>query len=92
MEQSIEKAEDIRKVWVNELHQLKKQLDNNDRLFNMTSDFDITDYTIHKRTALFAQYRYLIKCIRDFDKNSPQNHTNTENISIMCLDKERINL
>ena len=67
MRQSIEQTDDVRKAWVKELHYVKQQLDNNDRLFNMTSDFDVTDYTIHERTALFARYSYLLRCIRDFD-------------------------
>ncbi|HWP51166.1 MAG TPA: hypothetical protein VN626_05650 [Clostridia bacterium] len=47
---------------------MKQQLDDNEQLFNMTDDFDITAYTIHERTALEFRYRYLIRLIRAYDE------------------------
>ena len=58
----------MREKWAQELRQLKQQLDNNEMLFNMTDDFDVTAYTIHERAALEAQYSYLIRLIRAYDE------------------------
>lgn len=57
-----------REKWSQELRLLKQQLDNNETLFNMTDDFDITAYTIHERAALEARYSYLIRLIRAYDE------------------------
>ena len=58
----------MREQWMQEIWQLKQQLDDNEQLFNMTDDFDITAYTIHERTALEFRYRYLIRLIRAYDE------------------------
>lgn len=56
-----------REAWLKELTEIRGQLDNNERLFNMTSDFDVTDYTIHERNALHTRYRFLLRQIKDYD-------------------------
>lgn len=58
----------MRDKWMQEIWQLKQRLDDNEQLFNMTEDFDITAYTIHERTALEFRYRYLIRLIRAYDE------------------------
>ena len=62
----------MREKWMQEIWQLKQQLDDNEQLFNMTDDFDITAYTIHERTALEFRYRYLIRLIRAHDEARAQ--------------------
>lgn len=62
----------MREQWMQEIWQLKQQLDDNEQLFNMTDDFDITAYTIHERTALEFRYRYLIRLIRAYDEAQAQ--------------------
>ena len=57
-----------REKWLSELRGIKNDLDANEVLFNMTSDFDLTDYAIHQRTALEARYSYLIRLIRTYDE------------------------
>ena len=57
-----------REKWLAELKQIKSELEANEALFNMTDDFDLTDYTIHERTALEARYSYLIRLIRSLDE------------------------
>jgi len=57
-----------REKWLSELRGIKNDLDANEMLFNMTSDFDLTDYVIHQRTALEARYSYLIRLIRTYDE------------------------
>ncbi|MFV0497646.1 MAG: hypothetical protein ACK5L0_05715 [Candidatus Fimivivens sp.] len=57
----------VREQWMQEIWLLKQQLDNNEQLFNMTDDFDITAYTIHERTALEFRYSYLFRLIRAYD-------------------------
>lgn len=58
---------DLRGEWIKELRQIKHLMENNEKLFNMTCDFDVTDYTIHERNALNTRYRYLLRCIRACD-------------------------
>ena len=56
-----------REKWLSELRGIKNELASNEILFNMTSDFDLTDYTIHQKTAHEARYSYLIRLIRTYD-------------------------
>ncbi|MEG2204677.1 MAG: DUF2508 family protein [Oscillospiraceae bacterium] len=53
-----------------EVEQIKRQLDNNERLFNMTCDSDVTDYTIHERNALNTRFRYFCRLIRELDEQA----------------------
>lgn len=69
----------IREQWMQEIWLLKQQLDNNEQLFNMTDDFDITAYTIHERAALEFRYSYLFRLIRAYDE------THTQEVNIPAL-------
>lgn len=71
----------MREQWMQEIWQLKQQLDDNEQLFNMTDDFDITAYTIHERTALEFRYRYLIRLIRAYDEE----HAQKINIPVLTM-------
>lgn len=66
--EAVDEGAQRREKWSQELKILKEQLDNNETLFNMTDDFDITAYTIHERAALEARYSYLIRLIRAYDE------------------------
>jgi len=68
----------MREKWLCELQEVKNELDANDMLFNMTDDFNLADYAIHKKTALEARYSYLIRLIRKYDE--------------VCLDKTDFNI
>ena len=59
-----------REKWLNELADVKIALDSNEMLFNMTDDFNLTEYAIHKKSALEARYSYLIRLIRRYDEAS----------------------
>ncbi|MBP1556863.1 MAG: DUF2508 family protein [Oscillospiraceae bacterium] len=67
-DENIDEGAKTREKWSQELKSLKEQLDNNESLFNMTDDFDVTAYTIHERAALEARYSYLIRLIRTYDE------------------------
>lgn len=57
-----------RERWLNELEQVKNEMDGNDMLFNMTDDYNLTEYAIHKKAALEARYSYLMRLIRRYDE------------------------
>ena len=57
-----------RNRWLTELDQVKIELDSNEMLFNMTDDFNLTEYAIHKKAALEARYSYLMRLIRKYDE------------------------
>lgn len=67
-QETVDEGAKTREKWSQELKMLKEQLDNNESLFNMTDDFDVTAYTIHERAALEARYSYLIRLIRAYDE------------------------
>lgn len=71
----------MREQWMQEIWLLKQQLDNNEQLFNMTDDFDITAYTIHERAALEFRYSYLFRLIRAYDES----HTQKVNIPALTM-------
>ena len=62
-----------REKWLDELAEVKNALDSNEMLFNMTDDFNLTEYAIHKKAALEARYSYLMRLIRKYDEACSQN-------------------
>lgn len=60
-------GERLRQKWLYELNLLKNQIENNEKLFNMTSDFDLIAYAIHEKAALQHRYSYILKLIKDYD-------------------------
>jgi len=61
-------ADPQREKWISELNKVKNELDSNEMLFNMTDDFNLTEYAIHKNAALEARYSYLMRLIRRYDE------------------------
>lgn len=60
-------ANQERSAWVKALEEVKRELAENERLFNFTVDGLLTDYVIHRQNALEAQFRYLLAQIRAVD-------------------------
>jgi len=57
-----------REKWLSEIAEVKNELDSNEMLFNMTDDFNLTEYAIHKKAALESRYSYLMRLIRRYDE------------------------
>ena len=57
----------FREEWNQEIRRIRDLLAQNELLFNMTCDDDLTDYAIFERNALLTRYRYLLRQIRAAD-------------------------
>ncbi len=56
-----------RKELIAQLNEVKYDLERNEQLYNLNIDFDMVDFYIHERNALFVRYDYLIKQVRSID-------------------------
>lgn len=56
-----------RRELVGQLREVRDDLQRNEQLYNMNADFDLVDYYIHERNALFVRYSHLIKQVRALD-------------------------
>ena len=51
-------------AWTNEINETLKLLKVNEQLFNMTDDFEMTEYAIYERIALNTRYKYLLNKVK----------------------------
>ena len=54
---------------IQELNNVKNELENAENIFNFTTDSDLLDSSIYKLEALNAKYRKLLKEIKSYRNN-----------------------
>ena len=59
------KKDERKSAWNEEINETLKQMQLNEQLFNMTDDFDMTEYAIYQRIALNMRYKYLLDRVRE---------------------------